>query len=108
MVAGLPSSDADAPLDGGVNVTRPPATGSAALLALTFTSSGAAKAVDTFVDWPLPELMATVNPLASKAPMSTAPTRPTPRWSLLSAPVEVPASMAGLPGNRAIVLVGPP
>ena len=41
MVAGLPVSSADAPLAGGVNVTRPPATGSIGLLAVTVTTSGA-------------------------------------------------------------------
>ena len=40
MVAGLPVIAADAPLAGGVNVTRPPATGSIGLLAVTVTTSG--------------------------------------------------------------------
>ena len=71
MVAGLPVRIADAPLAGGVNVTRPPATGSIGLLAVTVTTSGAGKAVSTPADWPLPEVTAMVNPLDSKAPMST-------------------------------------
>ena len=40
---------------------------------MTVTTSGAAKAVVMPVDWPLPEVTARVNPLDSKAPMSTAP-----------------------------------
>src|SRR5262249_2835760 len=47
MAAGLPPMAADAPLDGGVNVTRPPATGSPGLLAVTVTTRGAEKAVET-------------------------------------------------------------
>src|SRR5438874_8710110 len=108
MDAGLPLMDADAPLAGGVNVTSPPATGSLGLLAVTVTTNGAEKAWDRSVDWPLPEVTAMVNPWLSKAPMSTGPTRPNPRWSVAEAPVLVPASMAGLPGSRAIVWVGPP
>ena len=73
IVAGLPLRVADAPLCGGVNVTWPPATGSIGLLAVTVATSGAGKAVDTIVDWPLPEVTAMVNPLDSKAPMSTTP-----------------------------------
>ena len=73
MVAGLPLRVADAPLAGGVKVTRPPATGSTELLAVTVTTSGAGKAVSTPADWPLPEVTAMVNPLDSKAPMSTTP-----------------------------------
>ncbi len=41
MTAGLPEIVADAPLAGGVNVTRPPATGSIELLAVTVATSGA-------------------------------------------------------------------
>src|SRR5262245_38943219 len=108
MVAGFPLRPADAPPAGAVNVTLPPATGSLGLLAVTVATSGAAKAVDTFVDCPLPDVTAMVNPWLSKAPMSAAPTRPKPRWSVAGAPVLVPVSMAGLPGNRAIVWVGPP
>src|SRR5262245_17579528 len=108
MVAGLPPRAADAPLAGAVKETRPPATGSLALLAVTVTTSGAAKAVVAPVDWPLPEVRARVKPRDSKAPMSTAPTRPRPRWSVLLAPVAVPAPRAGLPGSRACVWVGPP
>ena len=43
-----------------------------------------------------------------KAPMSIAPTRANPRWSVLGAPVLVPASMAGLPACSGMVCVGPP
>ena len=73
IVAGFPLRVADAPLCGGVNVTWPPATGSIGLLAVTVATSGAGKAVNTAVDWPLPEVTAMVNPLDSKAPMSTTP-----------------------------------
>ena len=113
MVAGLPLRVADAPLAGGVNVTRPPATGSLGLLAVTVTTSGAGKAVSTPVDWPLPEVTAMVNPLDSKAPMSTTvlTMRARPRWSVVTPAgmrALLPASMAGLPGSRAMVWVGPP
>ena len=113
MVAGLPLRVADAPLPGGVKVTRPPATGSLALLAVTVATSGAEKAVSTLVDCPLPEVTAMVNPLDSKAPMSTVllTMRGSPRWSVVTPPgmrALLPASMAGLPGSRAIVCVGPP
>ena len=113
MVAGLPLRIADAPLAGGVNVTRPPATGSLGLLAVTVATSGFGKAVSTPVDWPLPEVTAMVNPLDSKAPMSTTvlTMRGRPRWSVVTPAgmrALLPASMAGLPGSRAIVWVGPP
>jgi hypothetical protein len=53
-----------------VKLTRPPAEGSFGLLAVTVTASGAAKAVSTPVDWPLPEVTVMVNPLDSKTPLS--------------------------------------
>src|ERR1035438_1171966 len=34
--------------------------------------------------------------------------RAMPRWSVVGAPAEVPASIAGLPDNKAMVMVGPP
>jgi hypothetical protein len=110
MVAGLPVIAADAPLAGGVNVTSPPATGSIGLLAVTVTTSGAG---NTPAVWPLPEVRAMANPLDSKAPMSTVPLtmRGEPRWSVeMPAGMRalLPASMAGLPGSRARVWVGPP
>jgi len=40
MVAGLPLRVADAPLGGGVNVTRPPATGSPGLVSSPGTMTG--------------------------------------------------------------------
>ena len=54
-----------------------------------------------------------VNPLDSKAPMSTVPLtmRGSPRWSVVTPAgmrALLPASMAGLPGSRAMVWVGPP
>ncbi len=113
IVAGLSVRVADAPLCGGVNVTRPPATGSIGLLAVTVATSGFENAVKMPVDWPLPEVTAMVNRLDSKAPMSTTPptTRGRPRWSVVT-PAGIssllPESMAGLPGSRAIVWVGPP
>ena len=57
-------------------MTRPPATGSIGLLAVTVTTSGAGNAPEAV--WPLPEVRAMVNPLDSKAPMSTVPL--TMRW----------------------------
>ena len=69
MTAGLPEIVADAPLAGGVKVTKPPATGSIGLFAVTVATSGAGNA--PLADWPLPEVKAMVNPLDSKAPMST-------------------------------------
>ncbi len=108
---GCPSDAADAPLAGGVNVTRPPATGSFELLAVTVTTSGAANTPEAV--WPLPEVTAMVNPLDSKAPISTVPLtmRLNPRWSVVTPAgmrALLPASMAGLPGSRAMVWVGPP
>ena len=52
----------------------------------------------------------------SKAPMSTVPLtirgKPAPRWSVVKeyalATVVLPWSIAGLPGKRAMVWVGPP
>ena len=44
----------------------------------------------------------------SNAPISTAPTRGNPRWSVAGAPVLVPALIAGLFDRSAIVCVGPP
>ena len=80
---------------------------------MTVTTSGAGKAASTPVDWPLPDVTAMVNPLDSKAPMSTVPLtmRDRPRWSVvtpLGMRALLPASMAGLPGRRAMVWVGPP
>src|SRR4051812_50022462 len=82
-VTTLPLRLADAPLAGGVKVTRPAATGSLELLAVTVTTSGAAKGVSTPADWPLPEGTAMGNPPDSKAPMSTTGVamRGRPRWA---------------------------
>ena len=54
MTAGLPEIVADAPLAGGVKVTKPPATGSFGLFAVTVTTSGSENA--PLADWPLPEV----------------------------------------------------
>ena len=110
-VAGLPVTTADAPLAGAVNVTRPPATGSFELLAVTVATSGAGNAPEAV--WPLPEVTAMVNPLDSKAPMSTVPLtmRLNPRSSVVTPTgmrALLPAPKAGLPGKRAMVWVGPP
>src|ERR1700722_10534767 len=56
---------------------------------------------------PLSAVVVTLN-WYSKAPMSVLPKRGRPRWSLAGALAKLPALMAGLPGNRAIVWVGPP
>lgn len=61
IVAGLPVNTALAPAPGGVKVTRPPLTGSALVL-LTLTTSGLAKAALVMADWPLPLLTASVKP----------------------------------------------
>src|SRR4051812_43925566 len=84
MTAGLPEIVADAPLSGGVKVTKPPATGSFWLLAETVATSGAGNA--PLANWPLPELTAMVNPRDSKAPMSGAEPwgRGMPRWSVVT------------------------
>src|SRR6516162_6050391 len=100
-----------APEEGAVNLTTPPATGSPALLE-TVTVRAEAKGVLTTVLWLLPAETVTVKPWLSKAPMSTVPwtMRGRPRWSVVAPPSRAlePASNAGLPGNRARVLVGPP
>ena len=111
MTAGLPQIVADAPLAGGVNVTRPPATGSIGLLAVTVTTSGAGNTP--------PGCLA-----ASRGDGDGEPARlegadvhravddaANPRWSVvtpLGMSALLPASMAGLPGKRAMVWVGPP
>ena len=46
--------------------------------------------------------------LTWQAPMSTTEPRIRPRWSVPGAPLDVPAPMAGLPGSKAMVWVGPP
>ena len=91
-------------------LTTPPSTGSTGLLAVTVTASGLANGVPmSDVCGVLPGTGVRVKPWLSKAPMSTAPTRPSPRWSVAGTPAPlVPASMAGLPGSRAMVWVGPP
>ncbi len=71
--SGFQFKAAEAQKGGRVNVTRPPATGSLRLMAVTVTTSGAGKAVGTPVDWPLLEVTVIVKPLDSKAPMSTVP-----------------------------------
>ena len=71
--------------------------------------SQVAKAVPGWADWLLPARRLSVKPCDSKAPTSTAPTRPKPRWSVAGMPrPEVPASRAGLPGSSGMVWVGPP
>ena len=111
---------AEAPLAGAEKVTIPPATGSRGLLAVTMTAKGLAKGELTGVPCGvLPVTGVKVNPWLSKAPMSTVPLttrgKPAPRWSVVSglplastASALLPASMAGLPGSRAMVCVGPP
>ena len=67
MVAGLPVSSADAPLAGGVNVTRPPATGSIELLAGGDRRDQRWRE-PTGCPGRSPEVTAMMNPLDSKAP----------------------------------------
>ncbi len=107
IVAGLAAGVQLAPLPGGVNVTCPPLTGSL-LAEVTVTLKAVPKAEPAAVLWLLPPLTAKVKPRDSNAPMSTLPTRAMPRWSLVGAPVAVPAFIAGLPGKSACVCVSPP
>ena len=80
----------------GRNVTTPPSTGSTGLLAVTVTASGLAKAVPIFaVCGVLPGTIAKVKPWLSKAPMSTPPNRPNPRWSVAGIPDAVTARVDG-------------
>ena len=111
--AGLEAKLALAPEAGAVKVTRPPSTGSPACTGATVSASGLAKAVLTRVVWLSPPVLERVKPRDSKAPMSQAAGRATPRWSLaltgtLLQVAESPASMAGEPGSRAKVCVLPP
>src|SRR5271157_6307993 len=113
MVAVVAESVAEGPEPGARKVTTPPSTGSDPLFAVTVTTSGLANVALTYADCGvLPEATASVNPWLSNAPMSTLPTRPRPRWSVVGMVTpeidEAPASMAGLPGRRAKVWVGPP
>ena len=115
MIAEAAESPAEAPAAGlTLNVTTPPATGSAGLLAETETASGWAKVVPGAALCGVePATGVMVNPWLSKAPMSTVPfvTRGSPRWSVWT-PAGIrallPASIAGLPGSKAIVGVVPP
>ena len=98
-----------APEDGTVKVTVPPATGSSGLLAVTTTASGSAKAVPSVVCWRvLPATGVIVNPWLWKAPISGGESSGSPRSSVVTPLTAVPAPMAGLPGKRAMVAVGPP
>ena len=96
---------------GGAKVKTPPATGSTGLLAATMTARGLANAVPACVDCGvLPATGVSVKPWLWKAPMSGLG-----ESSGLAALVggdagrrRCPAPMAGLPGSRAMVWVGPP
>ncbi len=55
----------------------------------------------------VPEFDSTTR-LVWKAPMSTVVPRIRPRWSVVTPATLVPAPMAGLPGSKAMVWVGPP
>ena len=107
MVAGLPAIVQLAPLPGGVKVTLPPLTGSL-LAELTVTLNDEAKAALVLALWLLPPTIAIVKPRDSYAPMSVVPKRAMPRWSVVGAPLAVPALIAGLPGSKAQVWVEPP
>ena len=107
-VAVVAESVAEGPEPGARKVTTPPSTGSTGLFAATVTESGLANAAFGYADCGvLPGAAVNVNPWLSNAPMSTLPTRPTPRWSVVGMVTPeidaAPASMAGLPGNRAMV-----
>src|ERR1700679_1674060 len=80
IVAVLDVRPAEAPEDGTVNVTVPPATGSSGLLAVTTTARGLAKAVPAVVCWGvLPVTGVIVKPGVWKAPMAGGERRGSPR-----------------------------
>ena len=103
------------PVTGGATkVTTPPSTGSTGLLAVRITASGYTNAAPMADDCGvLPAMGVRVKPWLSKAPISTTPStmRGRPRWSVVTPGgiiASPPASIAGLPGSRGIVSVGPP
>src|SRR5262245_21622545 len=107
MVTRLAERLAEAPVVGALKVTRPRVTGSPKGLAMVRTK-GAGKGEKGGVVWLSPEATVSVKPRDSKAPMSGAEPRGRgmPRWSVVTPATGVPASMAGLPGSRAMVIVG--
>ena len=110
MVAVVAERFAEAPLEGAVKVTTPPATGSTGFLAVTVKARGLVKSVSTVADCGvLPVTAETVNPWLWKAPTSGwGESRGSPRWSVVTPATAMPAPMAGLPGRRGTVWVGPP
>ena len=100
---------AEAPLDGAVKLITPPSTGSIGLLAVTVSSSGWPNAVLIRADCGvLPATGVRMNPWLWKAPMSgLGASSGKLRWSVVR-PMAAPWPMAGLPGSRAMVWVGPP
>ena len=101
---------ADAPLVGAVKVTTPPATGSTESLGVTVTARGLANAVPAAVlCGVLPAAAVRVKPWLWKAPMSgVGVSSGSPRWSVVTPVIVVPAPRAGLPGSSATVCDGPP
>ena len=98
-----------------VKVTMPPPTGSLWLL-VTVRASGVVKSVVTVALPPLPTRPVKAKPCDSKAPLSHDATcgRVTPRasvarrWVVVGSVGQAPVSIAGEPGSRATVWVGPP
>ena len=109
MIADVPERFAEAPVGPEVTlkVTTPPATGSTGLLAVTVTARGKVASIAALCAV-LPPSGSMVNPWLWKAPMSTDAPIGSPRWSVVIPWIDVPAPMAGLPGKRAMVRVGPP
>src|SRR5690242_13285944 len=110
MVAAGGESSAEAPLLGAAKAITPPATGSTEFLALIVTARGLGNGNSSVVDCGvLPATRVRTNPWLWNAPMSgLGESSGSPRWSDVIPLACVPAPIAGLPGRRAMVSVGPP
>ena len=106
-IAVAPSADGSA-----TKVTTPPSTGSTGLLAVTVTASGLANAVPMFaVCGVLPATAVKCEALAlegADVDAADAGRSRAGRWRGCPRSMALPASIAGLPGSRAMVWVGPP
>ena len=79
----------------------PPATGSTGFLAVTVTTSGLAKASPVGADCGVvPAAAVRKNPWLWKAPMSTATSRGSPRWSVARPLMGVPAPRREAAGQK--------
>ena len=112
MTAAADERVAEAPFAGvTAKLTTPPATGSTGFLAVTVTVSGFAKGLPSSADCGvLPETGVIVKPWLWKAPISIpCAEHGFPRWSVVGTLFPAtPPPIAGLPGRRAMVEVGPP